>query len=1246
MKLLKGCLAFFVYLLAIVVVVCVLLAIPLVLMLVFDWDFEPSMYVLGGAVLGLILLFVLHRWWIRRKEKKFVQQVIQQDEAELTKRPDHEREKARGLQQHWREAIAMLRRSHLKRGGNPLYALPWFLLLGEPGSGKSAAAQRSRLSAATAGGDSAQLTATQDVQWWFFDNAIVLDAAGRYVLGRDEAEWQVFLELLAKYRRQEPLNGVVVTVAADRLAEAHADSLASYGQSLRERINSLMEHLGHRFPVYLLVTKIDKVPGIAAMGELLPAEALEQCMGAMSRPGQTPEEAIESTLAQVVDQLRDLRLLLLHNHPRVRPDAVFFPDAMGTLAPGLKAVSRGLFSENPYQPTPFLRGIFFASAVQEGRAMPQVLQALGLPAEVKPAAPKGDRPMFLRDLFVQVLPRDRRLWTPLPEYLRRQAVPRNVLLMSWIVLVISVGIMLTAGWVQTRTTMEAYRREFRKPAYLDQEDVAGGYGERNLRMFFRFRNDIERLEDYNAALWWTRPLNFADTHFIERRLKYRFSEDFHKLVLSPLDLDLMLHARKIDAKTPDKVVGAYYEHLVRRINIARAASRGWSIEDKPLPSGQVLWALDRGYPREVARWLPELYQACVDWRTDRRIFAEHEEELLRTLVSLVEKDRIDSQTVALNWTEVWADDSGVPPVTLVDFWPLTGAMPADAPRIRPAHTLAGREKIFDLLEEYAEALNDPRLDEQGRERMAALLLSSIKAFRVQYNDRVFADWYAFAARFSEGRDRLRGIDQIGRTAQRCALLDGPYSRFLDRAWTELSEFLVADRDRPTWLQLVGQLRQIRLVKGRKTSLRVMKPLAGYWDKIEKKVTGAPGTMVKSLDAPEYFLEFREGLKSVRPKLDEQECKTAYENLKAGFEGRPPGAVPGAGALPVATPASEDEGGGYKAAADAFKILREELGTDSPEEQTVWTLQRGPLDFMLDYAILQTASHLQDKWETRVYNDVKNVPPTDMPKELFAKAGGKVWAFTREEAKPFLVKGEKTFIARTYFGHQVPFTGRFLRFLADGDRGKWGIQDSYTVEIRALPTDVLPIHLHKPVVDRPYLTVLTLRLTDKKTVLENYNYPASKTFAWTPGSGGEVELQIRFSTMTLRKIYGGDGGFVTFIGDFAGDGAHVFAAEDFPTYAESLKALNVDKILVKYRMSGYRPVLRLKDVYGLDIPQRIVHTPGEDEPAYYTAEELKKREAAQAPQAKLESGNGYTPQTDPAKLKVDPELPGVPPHPVQ
>ena len=100
----------------------------------------------------------------------------------------------------------------------------------------------------------------------FTDEAVLLDTAGRYTTqdsdaSADSAGWAEFLNLLTKYRKRRPLNGVIVTLsAADLMTQTAAEREANVS-AVRRRLDELNRNLKVRLPIYVLVTKSDLVAG-------------------------------------------------------------------------------------------------------------------------------------------------------------------------------------------------------------------------------------------------------------------------------------------------------------------------------------------------------------------------------------------------------------------------------------------------------------------------------------------------------------------------------------------------------------------------------------------------------------------------------------------------------------------------------------------------------------------------------------------------------------------------------------------------------------------------------------------------------------------------------------------------------------------------------------------------------------------------------------------------------------------------
>src|SRR5690349_24214414 len=167
------------------------------------------------------------------------------------------------------EALATLK-STAKSSGSFLYDLPWYLIIGPPGAGKTTALVSSGLRFPLAHGSSVKAVqgvgGTRHCDWWFTDEAVLIDTAGRYTTQDSDAKvdsgaWLGFLRLLKKHRRRQPLNGVLVAVSLSDLAAWGEDERLTHARAIRRRVRELQDEFGMQVPVYVLFTKADLIAG-------------------------------------------------------------------------------------------------------------------------------------------------------------------------------------------------------------------------------------------------------------------------------------------------------------------------------------------------------------------------------------------------------------------------------------------------------------------------------------------------------------------------------------------------------------------------------------------------------------------------------------------------------------------------------------------------------------------------------------------------------------------------------------------------------------------------------------------------------------------------------------------------------------------------------------------------------------------------------------------------------------------------
>ena len=197
-------------------------------------------------------------------------------------------EDQRQLREKMQEAIRTLQQSPdlRKKGGLPLYAVPWYLLIGANQSGKTTLLRAVASSFPPFERPASSADApTQNCDWWFFNTAIILDTAGSYAFPakgeRDSTQWFRFLQLLRYYRELLPINGLIVAVGADTLASKREEELRLEAGELRKRIDEAIREFGVDFPIYILITRCDLIEGFTEFFGCLPEHVQRQVFGYM-----------------------------------------------------------------------------------------------------------------------------------------------------------------------------------------------------------------------------------------------------------------------------------------------------------------------------------------------------------------------------------------------------------------------------------------------------------------------------------------------------------------------------------------------------------------------------------------------------------------------------------------------------------------------------------------------------------------------------------------------------------------------------------------------------------------------------------------------------------------------------------------------------------------------------------------------------------------------------------------------------
>ncbi|MFQ5572130.1 MAG: type VI secretion system membrane subunit TssM, partial [Rhodothermales bacterium] len=336
----------------------------------------------------------------------------------ISTRPDKQNE-IQELQRQLEQAIDQLKQSKLgrgKRGRAALYALPWYLFIGPPGAGKTTAIVNSGLNFPIGTDRVRGVGGTRNCDWFFSDQAILLDTAGRYMTEQEDTEeWLAFLDTLKQHRTERPINGVIVGIAMPDLAIATPDEIEWHADNIRRRADELVKHLGVRFPIYLVFTKCDMLQGFVEFYGEYSRRDREQIWGCslddQQQESQNLRAVFEEEFERLVNALINRRSARL-SRPMKREErqkVYAFPLQLASVKDNLALFVNRLFQPNPYQENPIFRGFYFTSGTQEGVPLDRVILSIARQFELpttglQQLAPETEaKAYFIKDVFTDVL---------------------------------------------------------------------------------------------------------------------------------------------------------------------------------------------------------------------------------------------------------------------------------------------------------------------------------------------------------------------------------------------------------------------------------------------------------------------------------------------------------------------------------------------------------------------------------------------------------------------------------------------------------------------------------------------------------------------------------------------------------------------------------------------------------------------------------------------------------------------------
>jgi type VI secretion system protein ImpL len=285
--------------------------------------------------------------------------------------------------------------------GEGAYALPWYLVVGEPKTGRSTAIKALNLSWPH-GDQAVALNVPEPLcTYWLPEKAVFIEP-GPQLMGpqRNEDRLYELCQELKISRSREPIDGVVLVVSLERLADADDRDVEKYAQTLRGYLTQINQGLAAEVPVYIIATGIDALWGFGDVFQWTAERRNEEPWG-FSFPPALPSSDTEEHVVHALDGLAArmeamcFAQISTEEPPERRIRAFQHLAEIRALIGKLSELMKTLAMSNAFERAPWLRAMVVGSGIpgtgQQLRQRMQYFEQLGLtrPTQSGTAQPGG-----------------------------------------------------------------------------------------------------------------------------------------------------------------------------------------------------------------------------------------------------------------------------------------------------------------------------------------------------------------------------------------------------------------------------------------------------------------------------------------------------------------------------------------------------------------------------------------------------------------------------------------------------------------------------------------------------------------------------------------------------------------------------------------------------------------------------------------------------------------------------------------
>lgn len=250
-----------------------------------------------------------------------------------------------------------------------IYAVPCYLVLGEPGSGRTTVIRSMNLSWPPGGGPLPIGVPGARCSYWLAKEALFIEPEAT-VLGprREPTELTRLCEELLRSRKREPIDGILLVLSIADFIELDEQGLDAYANRMRAYLVEVSRALRADVPTYVVLSRYDTLWGFAEVFQWTPERGREEPWGFALPLETSPGSAVPRILQELEGLNARLEATCLarvgsEDPPDARMRAFQHLAEVRALMQRLRQLFSVLAMDNAFERAPWLRAVAIGSAL-------------------------------------------------------------------------------------------------------------------------------------------------------------------------------------------------------------------------------------------------------------------------------------------------------------------------------------------------------------------------------------------------------------------------------------------------------------------------------------------------------------------------------------------------------------------------------------------------------------------------------------------------------------------------------------------------------------------------------------------------------------------------------------------------------------------------------------------------------------------------------------------------------------------